>query len=297
MPSDRAADATRSRCLVCGTPGILWTSGRERQLLRCAACGFAWVPEGVALTSDGRSIYETDRPIFFTDEQKDYYRDEVTVEAARAKLEWVARFVPPGRALLDVGANFGHFLQQAQQRYTVVGIEPSAAVVAWGREHLRVPLEQGTIEADNPAYVNRFDAVTMFDVIEHLPDPRAALQRCRRYLAPGGHLFITTPDASAPIAKLLGAHWYYIDVLEHVSLFPAATLTRLLDECGFRLLERRTLGRRYRVSYIERRLRQLARDSRVLRLLGAAAFPLRLATGARITVNFGDVMAMTAVAR
>ena len=148
-----------------------------------------------------------------------------------------------------------------------------------------------------PYSLSSFDLVILSEVAEHLPTIVPLVPEIGRVLAPGGHLFITTPDASAPIAKLLGAHWYYIDVLEHVSLFPAATLTRLLDECGFRLLERRTLGRRYRVSYIERRLRQLARDSRVLRLLGAAAFPLRLATGARITVNFGDVMAMTAVAR
>ena len=72
-----------------------------------------------------------------------------------------------------------------------------------------------------------------------------ALQRCHRYLTPGGHLFITTPDTSAPVARLLGSHWYYIDLLEHVSLFSPANLTRLLAECGFRVVERRTIGRRY----------------------------------------------------
>jgi SAM-dependent methyltransferase len=231
------------------------------------------VPQGVGRTNTGESIYESDEPIFFTDVQSDYYRDDATVDAARAKLEWVTRFMPPGRSLLDVGANLGHFIQQAQQQYTAIGIEPSATVVAWGREQLNVCLEQGSIEIDNPAYIGCFGAVTMFDVIEHLPDPRAALQRSRRYLTDGGYLFITTPDASAPIARLLGSHWYYIDLLEHISLFTTANLTRLLRDCGFRVL---------------------ARDSLLLRAAHVAALPLRLAREARVTLNLGDVTGIVA---
>jgi len=288
-------EALRACCLICQSAGEVWTESRGRQLVRCVACGFAWVPQGVARTGSGESIYESDEPIFFTEEQKDYYRDEVTIDAARAKLEWVARFVPPGSSLLDVGANFGHFIREAQKQYSAIGIEPSASVVSWGRQHLDVRLERGSIEADNPAYAGRFGAITMFDVIEHLPDPRAALQRCGRYLTRGGHLFITTPDAGAPVARLLGSHWYYVDLLEHISLFTTANLARLLQECGFRVIERRTIGRRYRVSYIERRLRGLSRDSRLLRAAHVAALPLRLAREARITLNLGDVAGIVAI--
>ena len=280
--------------MICGGAGRVWTENHGRQLRRCQACRFAWVSQGVARTSTGESIYESSEPIFFTDVQADYYRDEGSVDAARAKLAWVSRFVAPGAALLDVGANLGHFVQQAQQRYDAIGIEPSAAVVAWGREHLNVRLEQGSIDTDNAAYAGRFGAVTMFDVIEHLPDPRAALQRCRRYLADGGRLFITTPDAGALVARLLGSHWYYVDLMEHISLFTSANLTRLLRECGFRVLERRTIGRRYRLSYIERRLRVLSRDSPLLGAAHIAALPLRLAGEARVTLNLGDVMGVVA---
>jgi hypothetical protein len=113
-------------------------------------------------------------------------------------------------------------------------------------------------------------------------------------LTDGGYLFITTPDASAPIARLLGSHWYYIDLLEHISLFTTANLIRLLRDCGFRVLERRTFGRRYRLSYIERRLQGLARDSLLLRAAHVAALPLRLAREARVTLNLGDVTGIVA---
>jgi SAM-dependent methyltransferase len=282
----------RTRCLVCGGEGVLWTQGRGREMLRCAACGFAWVAQGLARTSTGESIYESDQPIFAT--EHDYYLDETAVDAARAKRDWVARFVPQGGRLLDVGANYGHFLQQVQDRFDAVGIEPSAAVVAWGREHLGVALEQGSIEADNPAYIRRFDAITLFDVIEHLPDPRAALERCRRYLKEDGHLLLTTPDTGSIAARLLGTHWYYIDIVEHISLFSAANLTRLLGECGFHVVERRTFGRTYRLSYIERRLRQLSRESLLLRAAHLASLPLRLAGSARVRIGTGDLIGLVA---
>ena len=282
----------RDRCLICGSAGVPWTEGRGRQLLRCPSCGFAWIAQGLARTSTGESIYESDQPIFAT--ERDYYLDESAVEAARAKRDWVARFVPAGGALLDVGANYGHFLHQAQDRFDAVGIEPSATIVAWGREHLGVRLEQGSIETDNLAFIGHFDAITLFDVIEHLPDPRAALARCRRYLKPGGRLFITTPDTGALAARLLGTHWYYIDVVEHISLFSAANLTRLLGESGFRVIDRRTFGRTYRLSYIERRLGQLSRESALLRIAHVASLPLRLAGGVRVPISAGDLMAVAA---
>jgi 2-polyprenyl-3-methyl-5-hydroxy-6-metoxy-1,4-benzoquinol methylase len=278
---------------MCGGAPSRWLESGSRELMRCNDCRFAWVPQGVARTDTGESIYESDQPIFAT--ERDYYLDDTAVESARAKLRWVARLVPAGGALLDVGANYGHFLQLAQETFDAMGIEPSATVVAWGREHLGVRLEQGSIETENPEYVGRFDAITLFDVIEHLPDPRGALQRCRRYLKSGGHLFITTPDTGALVARLLGSHWYYIDIVEHISLFSAASLTRLIGASGFRVAERRTFGRTYRLSYIERRLRQVSRDSLFLRAAHVASLPLRLVGHARVPIAAGDVMGIAAV--
>jgi SAM-dependent methyltransferase len=244
------------------------------------------------LASNGRSIYEDDSAFFMTEAQSGYYRDDSTIDAARQKLRWVASLSRQGGRLLDVGANFGFFAKDASAIFDVVGMEPSPQVVAWGRTHLLAPIEVGSIDEERPDYIGRFDAITMFDVIEHLPNPRATLERCRRYLAQGGRLFITTPDSGSLMARLFGRSWYYVDLVEHISLFNATNLIGLLEATGFRLIHRRTIGRRYKLSYIEHRLGQIAADSLLLRTIHVISLPLRVLTGVRVPLNLGDVVGL-----
>jgi SAM-dependent methyltransferase len=286
----------RRSCGICGGPGTLWLEKRSRRLLRCSACGFAWVPDGVLHTPRALSIYE-DQDFNLYARETDYYRDESAADAARAKAAWVGRFVRAGGRLLDVGANVGTFVRCASERFDAVGIEPNSGAVAWGREHVGGRVEIGSISHEVAAYVGQFDAVTMFDVIEHLDDPAGALRQCRRYLRDGGTLFITTPDIGSLSACLLGRAWYYIDLEQHVSMFSTATLSRLLGSEGFEVVDRRTFGRRYRFSYIERRLKDLSHQSALLRVLHGLTLPLRLAPACHIRINVGDVVGIAAVMR
>ena len=283
----------QDRCPLCGAAARVWTCRQGRELRRCEHCRFAWVRQGLMRAASGRSIYEEEQRQF--GEAADYYHDEGTIDAAAEKLAWVARFVPAGGRLLDVGANFGYFAKAASARYETSGLEPGPGLVAWGREHLHAPIEVGSIYDDRPGFLDRFDAIAMFDVLEHLPDPRTALERCRAWLKPGGRLFITTPDSDSLVARLLGSHWHYVDLIEHIALVGRTNLARLLDETGFSVVDRRTIGRRYRLSYIERRLGELAAaGAPALKLAHLAARPLRLASRARVTINLGDVMGVVA---
>jgi SAM-dependent methyltransferase len=255
-----------------------------------------WVPQGLMRLADGASIYEGETTLFVDPEQADYYRDESTLDAARGKVEWVAG-MSRGRRLLDVGANFGYFAREAAARFESRGIEPSALTVAWGREHLGAPIEVGSIYDDRPDFRGRFDIITLFDVIEHLPDPVRALARCHEWLAPNGRLFLTTPDTGALVARLLGSQWYYIDLTEHISLFDRSNLRRLLTDMHFSVVQTRTIGRRYKLSYIERRFGQLAVDRPSLRLVHLATQPLKLLGNVRVPINFRDVMGIVAERR
>ncbi|HWB12498.1 MAG TPA: class I SAM-dependent methyltransferase [Pirellulales bacterium] len=132
-----------------------------------------------------------------------------------------------GKRLLDIGCGDGHFLLEAQRRgWQVSGteIEPEQ-----GRSHgldIRAAVEEfGPDE--------RFDCVTLWHSLEHLPKPLDTLHRVNELLKPGGDLLISVPDASGFQARLFGRHWLHLDVPRHLFHFNWQSLSRLLERSGF----------------------------------------------------------------
>jgi 2-polyprenyl-3-methyl-5-hydroxy-6-metoxy-1,4-benzoquinol methylase len=138
----------------------------------------------------------------------------------------------PGR-LLDVGAGAGLFVAAARQRrWKATGVELSETAVKFGRDVLGVDLHAGTAESI-AAIEERFDAVTMFDVIEHLYDPVSVLRAARSILRPGGVVMISTPNYDALSRWALGADWAILSPLEHLYYFSGRSLTAALRAAGF----------------------------------------------------------------
>jgi SAM-dependent methyltransferase len=140
---------------------------------------------------------------------------------------------PAGRRrLLDVGCGEGTFLAEMQARgWEVQGIEPSAEGAAAARAH-GVPVEQGTL-AEVSLDPGSLDAITFRLAFEALPDPPAALEKCRRGLAPGGTLWIATPSLESLAHRRFGADWVFLDVPRSTILYTPSSLTRLLAAEGF----------------------------------------------------------------
>src|SRR5688572_8215214 len=275
----------RLRCDVCGTGGRLWFVRGSRQLFRCPSCGFSWVPQGILLTPAGVSIYEDEEGELF-ERQADYYYDESAIDAAREKVAWVSQFLDHGSSLLDAGANIGLFV--------AVGIEPSPVAVRKASARVPGAVAVGSIYDEHLPFAQKFDAISLFDVVEHLDDPRRALDCCRQWLKPDGMLFLTSPDSGSPVARLLGRRWHYLDLDQHVSIFSRSTLSRMLVDAGFTVVADRSFGRRYRASYIRRRLGELGKGNAMMGLAAVMAMPLALMPNARIPINLGDVMAVAA---
>lgn len=157
-------------------------------------------------------------------------------------------------ALLDVGAGPGLFVSQARRRgWRADGVEPSDASRAFARDRLGIELQPGGIEELGALPAASYDVVTLFDVIEHLPEPVAALRAVGRILVPGGLVVIVTPKFDSLLARLLGIRWYCI-IPAHLHYFTDLSLGQALVEAGFENVVRRRHVRHLSAGYIWQRL-------------------------------------------
>jgi 2-polyprenyl-3-methyl-5-hydroxy-6-metoxy-1,4-benzoquinol methylase len=285
-----------TQCVVCAGVLTPWVQKLDRQISRCSICGHIAVPAGLVRNADGGSIYEGNDSVLNAYGNREYYLDAGSHRAALAKSRFVRRYAPANGTLLDVGAGYGHFLAAASNNFSAVGIELNCSAVEWGRRTLHVRSHVGSVYAIPAELGPDFDVITAWDVIEHLEDPRGAVRGCRDRLAIGGWLFLSTPDAGAMVARLLGSHWYYLDPLQHINLFSRTNLRRVLEEEGFAVKATTSFGHTYRVSYVLNRLAYLAGEGRVSASLRRFERALPgFARSLHLTLKLFDVMGIAAV--
>jgi SAM-dependent methyltransferase len=141
--------------------------------------------------------------------------------------------------VLDVGCGGGLFLAVLQERGAqVVGLDNSeeAARAAWEQNRVTVLLGNLT---QAPVARESCGVVTMFHVLEHLPDPAGFLRAAGELLRPGGRLVVQVPNLDCWQYRLLGRRWNGVDVPRHLTDFRANDLERLLRQCGFRVRRRK----------------------------------------------------------
>jgi 2-polyprenyl-3-methyl-5-hydroxy-6-metoxy-1,4-benzoquinol methylase len=172
----------------------------------------------------------------------------------RRRLSKLQSTKKPG-SLLDVGTGIGQFLAMARSSYgEVYGTEVSSTAVEIAKQRYGLDLFHGTID-DLPAQGKTFDNITLFHVLEHVPDPKSMLKTCHSLLSPGGILVIAVPNEVASLRGLkrrlfsklgkrhnggiLGLPRLTLDgsISEiHLSHFSPGVLARLLESTGFSVI-------------------------------------------------------------
>ena len=211
--------------------------------------------------------------------------------AARRRLGRLELVTGRGR-VLDVGAAAGFFVVEAESRgWDAQGVDVSAAMVDWGREHLGVRLDRGDMHelGLEPGF---FDVVTMWDYIEHSRDPAADILAARALLRPGGILALSTGDAASLVARVSGRRWHLLTPRHHNFFFTVRTIAALLDRNGFRVLSEDHPGGSYPLAYLTHKLRTVA-DVAPVRALAARAERSWLAE-LRVPVNLFDIVTVIA---
>lgn len=149
-------------------------------------------------------------------------------------LELIEEITPAtsGRRLLDVGCSVGHFLEVARSlKWNGMGIELNEAAAdhaeSKGFQVIRRPLVVGLFPAES------FDVVTMWDVLEHIPDPEYILGVIEEILAPDGLFCLIVPNADALAARIMREKCTMFRGSSHVNIFNRHTLSSLMERLGF----------------------------------------------------------------
>lgn len=237
-------------CRLCGHPDLrlLYTLGNDRQFryYRCAACGL--VNYDLAGGLDQGQYTSV-----FVDPQDDRHpRNRDKDQSFR----FLARHAPvPGR-LLDIGCGNGRLLWLARQRgWTVQGLELSPEMARHAAERVGCPVLARDFLQLEPEAAEReaFDVVSLRHVLEHLPEPRRAMDRISALLRPGGLLLVEMPNIDG-----WSKRWVRFSVRTglHRRRFPAdfaaghcceysrGAFQSLLDRSGYQLLRWETYSKK-----------------------------------------------------
>jgi len=210
-----------------------------------------------------------------------FYRRFVLRDHARFVKKALKSVDAPSVAILDVGCGAGDLLASLRkQGHSAIGMDVSHSALRSAKE-LDVPGVHGSYR-QAPFQDQIFDVVMMFHVLEHIPDPDAAIAGARKLLKPNGRLLIQVPNADCMQYTILGRKWMGLDVPRHLYDYRRQDIENLLARNGFAIVRRKYFSWRDNAPCLatsvapwldpmSRRVRQPNRN-KLLRLIGDSMY-------------------------
>ena len=178
-------------------------------------------------------------------EHESYYTDRIQKEPSVDRAQQRAERLRPliakleqkvGRKgrLLGIGCGYGMLLGAAKASgWDAMGLEVSSHAAQFVKSAFDIDVIEAPANALNSLDIGTFDAITMFSVIEHLPDPISTLTMVRQRLKPDGLLWAVVPNVNSMDRFWHGPYWSGWDVPYHLWHFSPKTITQLLNTAGF----------------------------------------------------------------
>lgn len=182
------------------------------------------------------SYYESDDYISHTDGKRSLFEKVYHIikrKAIRDKVKLITSFQSEKGSLLDIGAGTGDFLLEAKnQGWNTIGIEPS-------EKAKNSAIGKGIDFADNLEQLgnNSFDVITMWHVLEHVPDLENQIVTLKRLLKKNGTIIIAVPNYKSYDAKYYGEFWAAYDVPRHLWHFSKIAIEKLFAQQNIRLIK------------------------------------------------------------
>lgn len=229
----------RSLCPVCSSDQRRFLLDKEGTYVRCKACSLVY-------TSPAQS---DDKLKEIADEwaKKHHASLEKTLWEGNQELQEIVygprmskfeRYRSNGR-ILDVGCSTGDFLSHAKSKdWEVYGSELAEHTAQIAQRRLNCEVRHGTFESSN-FEADFFDIVTMWDVVEHVLEPKELVAEAFRILRPGGALVLFTPNYNSLTRRLIFDRWSALIPERHMCVFNKSTIRLLIEQCGGRIVAMR----------------------------------------------------------
>ena len=246
---------------------------RRYSWVRCLNCGL--MRSDPIASIDYSALYETST--------FDYGREIKGLKSTYLKILRKARGnILSTDAILEVGGGNGFFLEALVDAgfQNVSGIEPSKQAIQSSRFDIKPKMILGMMESGK-VEKEKFDAVAMFHVLDHLEFPEITIKECLETLKPGGTFVVAVHNVESISARILKSRSPIIDV-EHTYLYSRKTGVQLLLNAGLTQIQCRSYSNRYSLAYliqlvpIPKKLKEGILESPLLALLALMRFTLPL---------------------
>ena len=207
---------------------IIYPKTKSGRIVKCKNCGLIYANPRITDFLIKDQILTSEKKI-----GQEYISDEKNkIKNFKNRLKKIKKFNPSKGQLLDVGSYTGLTIIAAKElNWQATGVEPNKTAADYGIKKYNLKIKNTLLEkACFPS--NNFDVITLFQTIEHLPNPNQTLQEIYRILKPNGLIAIETPNINSRAAKTSGTNWRQF-IPSHYWFFTKKSLTRLLNKHNF----------------------------------------------------------------
>jgi len=204
----------------------------DNSLLKCSKCGHGWAN----LQLDHSYLQQLYAENYFKGEEyADYLADKEILQLNFAKrTKQILKDEQNPKNALEIGCAYGFFYETLKQTFPHVsyqGYDISEAAITYANSNFGPFFSaENYLESSTD---KQYDAIFMWDVIEHLANPGAFLAKAQMECKPGGMIYLTTGDFGALLPRLQGKKWRMIHPPTHLHYFTQKSMTSLLIQNGF----------------------------------------------------------------
>ncbi|MEW6609555.1 MAG: class I SAM-dependent methyltransferase [bacterium] len=221
-------------CILCGANSFketIYSNINNCKVLQCSECSLVFTEIGKEFSST-----EAMNTIYYGDIKGYLRRRREFIHRFRNFLRRIEKFKNKGR-ILDIGCCVGFFLHVAQKMgWDCVGVELATTSANYAKDEFKLNVMNKKLE-EIKFPDKHFDVITMWDVLEHIPDPVNGLNEVYRILKDDGLLVVQVPNIKSAKAILEGKVFVFLNVPCHLYHFSPLTIRKILEKANFKVIK------------------------------------------------------------